>query len=147
MPDGKTTTPSSNNGAPLSTVAQITPAMIGSSAASISFLPVFGSGHTISAHPDRETLVGSFQHNDTFQGTSTNLNGDVILLFGGKDVIDVTDLNFASTNLHYQGTAIIGTLDLNDGVHSTRISLAGDYHQANFHLASDMHGGTNVTYG
>jgi hypothetical protein len=106
-----------------------------------------GSDHTVSAHTMGETLVGSSQHGNTFQGTSANLNGDLIKLFGGNDVIDATDLNFAHAVLSYNGSPTAGTLSLNDGVHSAGIGLIGDFNQAHFHLASDLHGGTNVTFG
>ena len=92
-------------------------------------------------------LVGSSQFEDTFQGTSEALNGDLIKVFGGNDVIDITDLDFGRATLSYSGAAEGGTLNLSDGVHSAGITLAGDFRQANFHLATDLQGGTNITYG
>ena len=117
-----------------------------SSPPTMSFLSESGSNQTISAYTSAETLLGS-QFGDTFQGTSANLNGDLIKLFGGNDAIDVTDLSFAHALLSYGGTPDTGTLTLGDGFRGAQIALAGNFHQAGFHLASDLHGGTNITYG
>ncbi|MFL5284940.1 MAG: hypothetical protein ACJ8AW_29210 [Rhodopila sp.] len=112
----------------------------------MSFLAASESDQTIQAQVSGQTLVGSPQFNDTFQGTAANLDGDLIQLFGGNDVIDVTDLNFASATLAYSGTQAAGTLSLTDGVHSAHIGLTGDFNQSAFHLASDLHGGTNISH-
>lgn len=114
-----------------------------------SFISENGSNQIIAAHTSAETLLGSSQYGDTFQGTSANLNGDLIKHFGGNDVIDVTDLNFAHAILllSYGGMPGTGTLTLSDGFRGTQIALAGNFDKAHFHLANDMHGGTNITYG
>jgi choice-of-anchor C domain-containing protein len=126
--------------------AQIDPMRTGSSASAMSFLATSESSHIISAQVSGETLIGSSSFGDTFQGTSANLNGDLIKLFSGNDVIDVTDLNFASATLSYSGTQAAGTLSLTDGLHNASIGLSGDFNQSAFHLASDLHGGTNISY-
>src|SRR5262249_40553305 len=38
-----------------------------------------------------------------------------------------------------------GTLTVTDGTHTANLTLLGQYSAANFHLASDGHGGTMVT--
>jgi hypothetical protein len=113
----------------------------------MSFLAASESGQAILAKTSSETLVGSPQHSDTFQGMLANLNGDLIKLFGGNDAIDVTGLDFTRAAFSYSGTETSGTLNLTDGVHNAHIGLSGDFNQSAFHLASDLHGGTNITYG
>ena len=39
-----------------------------------------------------------------------------------------------------------GTLTVSDGTHSRPFSLTGSYNTAGFHIASDNHGGTAVTF-
>jgi parallel beta-helix repeat protein len=118
-----------------------------SSPTSMSFLSGYGEDWIVLAQTSGQTLVGSPQHGDTFRGTAANLDGDLIKVFDGSDAIDVTDLTFSQATLSYNGNAQSGVLSVSDGVHSSHITLTGAFSQANFHLSSDLHGGTNVTYG
>ena len=141
----KLTDPPTGGGTPLSDSAQINPPTTTSLPTTMSFISENGSNQTISAHTSAETLLGSSQYGDTFQGRSANLNGDLIKLFGGNNSIDVTDLTFAHAALSYSGDSKSGMLSLSDGVHNAHIAT-GDFSQAKFQLASDMHGGTSVSY-
>jgi hypothetical protein len=90
-----------------------------------------------------DTLVGFAGFGDTFKDTSADLNGVTIQNYGGNDVIDLTDLLPGSASLTFNAD----TLTVTDGTHSAAISLTGSFTQAGFHLATDNHGGTTVTYG
>jgi hypothetical protein len=105
------------------------------------------SGQTLTADGGSKTLIGYSGFGDTFSGTSAGLNGDTIQLFGGSDKIDLTDLGFGSaTTLAYQRAVGLDTLTASDGTHTAKINFVGDYTVANFHLASDTHGGSLVSF-
>jgi hypothetical protein len=62
--------------------------------------------------------------------------------------IDLTTVAFgAGTTLGYTPNSdnSAGTVSVSDGTHDATISLIGQYAMADFHMASDMHGGTLVS--
>ncbi len=61
------------------------------------------------------------------------------------DEIDITDLA-SSAMLACMGTAIQFILSLNDGVHSTSMTMMGDFSQSNIVIKSDSHTGSSITY-
>ena len=81
------------------------------------------------------------------RGSAAGVNGDTIQLFVGADVIDITDLRFATARLlAYQGTASSGTLTNTDGVRTATTNLIGNYTAGNFHLDTDANGGSLISF-
>jgi hypothetical protein len=114
---------------------------------SVNSVTATASGQTLVADGGSKTLIGYSGFGDTFSGTSAGLNGDTIQLFGGSDKIDLTDLGLGSaTTLAYQRAVGLDTLTASDGTHTAKINFVGDYTVANFHLASDTHGGSLVSF-
>jgi hypothetical protein len=110
-------------------------------------ITAMASGQTSTGGAGADTLIGFSGFGDTFVDTSSGLNGDTIQMFGGNDVIDLTDLNFAGTlPLAYTGTATAGTLTASDGSHKASIKFVGNYTVANFQLASDSHQGSVISF-
>jgi hypothetical protein len=83
---------------------------------------------------------------DEFQGITANQNGDSIGNWSAADSLDLTDLAFGSAHLSYSQGSNAGTLTLSDGTHTALVSITGTFPGTGFHLASDGHGGTLVTY-
>ena len=104
------------------------------------------------------TMVGAATGGDTFRDTAALFNGDTIKGFTSPgDIIDVTDLNAATLTATFTenaaGTA--GKLALSDGVHSTSITLFGQFMAAGFSgtaaaagftATADGASGTNIAY-
>ena len=110
-------------------------------------ITALASGQTLTGGAGADTLVGYSGFGDKFTDTAAGLNGDTIKLFGGTDQIDISDLTFGgSTKLTYAGNTTQGVLALTDGIHSARITMAGSFAAAHFDVATDLHGGTLVTY-
>ena len=84
---------------------------------------------------------------DEFQGNSANLNGTHIGNWSGTDSIDLTDMLPASAGLTAVQSLNLDTLTITDGIHTSSVSMAGTYAAAAFHLSSDQHGGTLLTFG
>jgi hypothetical protein len=116
------------------------------------------AGNTITAAATNQTLGGmaggdrlvSFSgFGDIFSGLSTGLNGDTISGFGGAgglaDKIDLTDLA-PSAAPGYSGNATQGTLTLSDGTHHASITMLGNFVQTGFHVITDGHTGSFITY-
>jgi uncharacterized repeat protein (TIGR03803 family) len=95
-----------------------------------------------------DTLVGYSGFGDTFQGTAAGLNGDTIKGFGGSDLIDLTNIAFASATLSWSGTGTSGTLSVTDGSHAAGVTLSAGsgFAKSAFSLISDLHGGTEVKF-
>jgi hypothetical protein len=95
-----------------------------------------------------DTLIGYAGFGDTFQDTTSGLNGDTIQYFGGNDLIDITNLARAGASISYSGTSAAGTLSVSEsglGVVSTITLTSGtNLSAALFHLSSDGHGGTYI---
>jgi len=81
-------------------------------------------------------------------GTSAHLSGDTFGGFGGSDLIDFTDLRFATSSFTWAGTAGSGVLTVADGTHTAAITLTGGstFASAEFGLAPGLHGGTEVLF-
>jgi hypothetical protein len=96
-----------------------------------------------------DTLVGFSGFGDMFLGSSAGLNGDIIGGFGGTgglaDKIDLTDLAPTATP-GYSGNFTQGVLTLSDGTHNASITMLGDFVQSGFHIATDGHTGSFITY-
>jgi fibronectin-binding autotransporter adhesin len=102
------------------------------------------SGQTLTGGGSGDLLIGSSAFGDTFADTSSGISGDTISNFGGSDLIDVTDLNFASlaspTVTSNGGTTTVALSN------SVSITVLGTFLRANFQLGSDGHGGTQISY-
>ncbi len=83
---------------------------------------------------------------DTFEGTSTNLNGASIANWTTADTLDVTDFLPSEVSVLYTQSASSGTLVVTEGTHSTDITLLGYHHASWFGVSADQHGGTLITY-
>ncbi len=85
---------------------------------------------------------------DTFQGTAAGLNGDTITGFGGNDLIDLTNVAFASASLGWSGTGTSGTFSVTDGSHAATVTLSAGsgFAKSAFSLVSDLHSGTEVRW-
>jgi hypothetical protein len=79
-----------------------------------------------------------------FQGALVALSDVLISSFSTKDKIDVT--NVAGATARYTGTDQAGTLLVSNGTISGSIHLSGQLSGAAFHVASDQHGGSIITY-
>jgi hypothetical protein len=116
--------------------------------------PIDRSAHTIADGGTLEIAAGA-TGKETFAGPTGTLQLDSsqvftgkVAGFGGLDVIDLADIGFgASTTLGYRenASAIGGTLNASDGIHSAHIALLGNYMASSFATASDGHGGTLLT--
>jgi hypothetical protein len=59
----------------------------------------------------------------------------------------VTDVNSALAKaLVYTGNTTAGTLAVSDGTHIANIKFTGNYNTADFHLATDNHSGSLITF-
>lgn len=70
--------------------------------------------------------------------------------FAAGDVLDVASVLLSggvTPTLDYTSLGNGGTLMVNDGSHAASFALLGSFVASSFHLASDGHGGTAVTYG
>ncbi len=77
--------------------------------------------------------------------TAQSFTGTVAGLSTGK-TIDLGNLVIGTATLTYAGSMTNGVLTVTDGTIVSTIKLTGHYTQANFHLANDGGGHTNVTY-
>ncbi|HJZ98141.1 MAG TPA: hypothetical protein VKE70_16640, partial [Candidatus Solibacter sp.] len=68
---------------------------------------------------------------------------------GVTEEIDLRDIAFTKGRTHLifkeASNHLSGTLTVTDGTHTANLTLLGQYTAANFHLASDGHGGTMIT--
>ena len=106
-----------------------------------------GSGQVLLPVSQSSMLFWASPAGDEFQGMSANIAGAHISNWSAADSIDVTDMSPAMATLLATQTAGLDTLTLSDGVHTASVGLTGTYAANNFHLASDGHGGTMLTYG
>jgi hypothetical protein len=83
---------------------------------------------------------------DVFKSASTTLTGAHIANWTSADSLDVTDMISSKASLTLKQASGVTTLTLSDGTHSLSIGLTGTFTTTQFHLASDGHGGTAVTY-
>jgi hypothetical protein len=102
-----------------------------------------GQNQTLKSLGGNDTLIGSSNFGDTFLGTTSGLRNDTIRNFGGSDLIDITDLSFASVKPP-SFNASSGSLQIGDGIRSVQLSMAGTYTSGSFALATDGHGGTLI---
>jgi len=110
-------------------------------------ITALAANQTLTGGAGTDTLVGYGGFGDTFSDTSAGLNGDMIKLFGGSDLIDLTDLSFTKAKaLEYAGTTTSGVLTATDSTHSATITFAGAYTLANFKMASDANGGALISF-
>ncbi|MDQ2860268.1 MAG: hypothetical protein M3T55_05990, partial [Pseudomonadota bacterium] len=99
-------------------------------------------------------FASSFTQRVIFTGTTGVLElgqsqGYTGAVFGfsktGGTSLDLRDIGFvSSTEATFKGSASGGTLTINDGTHTARITLKGDYRSSIFSASSDGHGGTIV---
>ena len=102
-------------------------------AATLDFVSGVGGGSTM-----------QFLHaGGTLATHADGLFGATISGFGAGDVIDAAGVVFGVGNtLGFNA----GTLTVGDGTHSAGFALTGTYTQSSFHLTSDNHGGTAISY-
>jgi hypothetical protein len=105
-----------------------------------------GANQKLQSVGGHDTLVGSSSFGDTFLGNATGFLGDTTKGFGGSDVIDFTDIAFATVKpLSY--TASTGKLVVTDAAHSATLTFSGSYTSASFSApANDGHGGTLIKF-
>ena len=84
---------------------------------------------------------------DIFQGASANMSGAHIGNWSGADSLDITDMASSAATLVAVQTPNLDVLTMSDGTHTSSVGLTGTYIASAFHLASDGHGGTLLTYG
>jgi hypothetical protein len=84
------------------------------------------------------TLV--LDHAARFAGKVSGFSGDA----AGSDLIDLKDIDFQSGQ--FTNSYANGVLTLSDGTNTAHISLIGNYTLANFKIAADGAGGTQVTH-
>ena len=84
---------------------------------------------------------------DTFQGTAAALQGAHISNWGPADSLDITDLAPANAHLATSQGAGLDTITITANGHSTSVGLTGTYAPSLFHISSDGHGGTVLSYG
>ena len=77
--------------------------------------------------------------------SGTTFRGKIAGFDSPSETIDLTAVNFASATLGYVGNSLSGTLTVTDGTNTARLVMLGSYVAANFHLATDGHGGTLVS--
>jgi hypothetical protein len=110
-------------------------------------ITALASGQTLTGALGADVLTGFSGFGDTFADTAAGLNGDTLKLFGGNDVIDVTDVSSTLAKaLVYTGNTTAGTLAVSDGTHVANIKFTGNYTTANFQLATDNHTGSLITF-
>ena len=117
--------------------------------ATVSFTPqTVGPGSTVLLVPvsQPKMLFWASPAGDVFQGTSANLAGAHIANWSATDSLDITDLAPAHATLATMQATGLDTLVLSDGSHTATVSLTGTFSASGFHLASDTHGGTVLTY-
>jgi hypothetical protein len=112
---------------------------------------VTGAG---SAHINNGTLVaaGAFNENVQFTGTTGRLELDHSRTYVGKVSgfahgmsLDLRDISFVSASeVTFTGTASGGTLTVNDGTHTAKIKLVGNYIGDTFKATGDGNGGTTI---
>lgn len=111
------------------------------------------AGSTLVAHQCQQTLaslaggatmVGYSGGSDTFLGSKAGLTGDTITGLTANDKIDVTDLA-PLTGVNFTQTSVgQGTLSLGFG---RSLTLTGTFNPSHFHVTTDGHAGSFVTYG
>ena len=117
--------------------------------ATVSFTPQkVGTGSTPVLIPVSQPsmLFWASPAGDVFQGASADLVGARIANWSATDSLDITDLAPAHAKLAATQTGGLDTLVLSDGSHTATVSLTGTFSASGFHLASDTHGGTLLTY-
>ncbi len=123
---------------------------------SMGFLTAIGEGasDTIMAAAGNQTLTSMAGHDsltgyagfgDEFLGTAAGLKADVIGLFGGNDVIDISNLAYAGLTETVRIGKGDAVLSLTGTGGSTSFTLMGSFDKSSFAFASDGHGGTNIT--
>jgi hypothetical protein len=84
---------------------------------------------------------------DTFQGIAATLQGAHISNWGPADNLDITDLAPGTAHLTIsQGTGL-DTITITSNGHTTSVGLTGTFAPSLFHISSDGHGGTVLSYG
>ncbi|MEA2741661.1 MAG: large repetitive protein, partial [Acetobacteraceae bacterium] len=102
---------------------------------------------TLTGAGGTDTLVGFSGFGTTFKDSSSGLNGDQVKLFGGSDVIDLTDLlSAAAKPLTYKGTTVSGVLAVGDGIHTANITFIGSYSVSDFRLSGDGAAGSLISF-
>jgi hypothetical protein len=81
----------------------------------------------------------------TLETAGTGLFGATVSGFGGSDVLDAAAVVYSASDTKlFSG----GTLTVSDGTHTALFGLTGNYTSGGtFHLATDGHGGTAITFG
>jgi len=84
----------------------------------------------------------------TLEDQATGTFGATVVGFAAGATIDAAALPFGSgSSLAFAAVGTADTLTVNGGGHSAIFNLQGTYASSGFVLATDGHGGTNITYG
>jgi Ca2+-binding RTX toxin-like protein len=104
------------------------------------------TNQTLQSIGGNDTLIGSGASGDTFLGTAAGFAGDTIQGFAGTDVIDFSDIAFATIKpIAY--TAATGKLVVSDATHSATVTMSGAYTLASFSAPqTDGHSGTLLKF-
>jgi hypothetical protein len=104
------------------------------------------TNQTLQSIGGNDRLMGSGAFGDTFLGTAAGFAGDTIQGFGGTDVIDFSDIAFATIKpIAY--SAATGQLVVSDATHSATVTMSGAYTLASFSAPqTDGHSGTLLKF-
>lgn len=115
------------------------------------FVDIGGTFSTIDVQPGLNTQIFGVNNAGQLVGDTTHksyVNGDSHQSFVLTPGIDLQTIGFGpQTTLNYAPNTDNsgGTLSVSDGTHNASIALLGQYAAADFHTATDFHGGTYVT--
>ena len=135
----------SSGGAAAALATPITASQL--SLASAGFLNPLGqlAGRVVAAQSPGATLVGDPQATDVFTGTLAALDHGLLQGFGAADLIDVTDLAFATASASIAWRPEGATLSLGDASHAGSLTLTG-LPAMSLALWQDGRGGTVIAH-
>ena len=103
-----------------------------------SVIEVAGSDSNTVSFDSASTGTLRLDQSQAFNGTVTG--------FSKNKTIDLSNVTIGAAHLSYSGNGTSGILTVTDGTTAATIKLTGNYSQANFALANDGAGHTDVTY-
>jgi Putative Ig domain len=107
------------------------------------------AGQTLTGGGTGDTLEDAGHYGVTFQDTISGIGGDTLADFTKVDTIDILGFGSALASAVYSGTygtSGSGVLAVTNGTSTVDIKMAGLTSGASFHAASDLNGGTIITY-
>jgi Putative Ig domain len=107
------------------------------------------AGQTLTGGGTGDTLEDAGHYGVRFQDTIAGIEGDTLADFSKVDTIDIVGFGSALASAVYNGTygtSGSGVLALTNGTGTVAIQMSGLAAGATFHAASDLGGGTLITY-